>query len=191
MFRFTVTFVREPWTGRDADQLPLVLLTTVPVNVTVNVNVNAPQSVQRLRELARIMDAAVRVPGTRVRVGLDALIGLIPGLGDVAGGLTTSYTILEARRLGAPGSVLVRMVWNILIDAVVGTVPLLGDLFDIGYKANIRNVQLLERFLAYPGPTRRASRALVALLLALVALIVAGSLVLTFLIVRGLARALF
>ncbi len=147
--------------------------------------------IQRLRDLARIMDAAVRVPGTNVRFGLDALIGLIPGFGDVAGGLTTTYTILAARRLGAPGSVLVRMVWNVLIDAVVGAVPLLGDLFDIGFKANIRNVQLLDRFLASPGPTRRASRALVALLLALVFLIVLGSLALTFIIVRALVRALF
>ncbi len=145
---------------------------------------------ERLRRLARIMDDAVRVPGTNARFGLDALIGLLPGLGDVAAGATTAYTILAAQRLGAPSSVILRMVWNVLVDTAVGSIPLLGDLFDVAYKANRRNVQLLEKFLESPRATRRASRALVALALLLVALILAAGLLLTYVLVRTLWPAL-
>ena len=145
---------------------------------------------ERLRILARLMDDALPVPGTRLRFGLDALIGLIPGVGDVAGGLTTSYIILAAQKLGAPNSVLVRMVWNVLLDTAVGVVPFLGDIFDITYKANRRNVTLLEEFVAAPGKTKRASRAFVALLIALVVLIIAGGALLSFLLVRYVWRAL-
>jgi hypothetical protein len=132
----------------------------------------------------------LRVPGTNWRFGLDALVGLIPGMGDVAAGVAPSYTLVAAQRMGAPPAVLLRMVWNVLVDTVVGSVPFLGDLFDAGYKANLRNVRLLERYLAAPGTTRRASRAFLALLLALVALIVAGGLFLTYLLVRALLQAL-
>jgi uncharacterized protein DUF4112 len=144
----------------------------------------------RLRALARLMDEAVRVPGTNVRLGLDALIGLIPGLGDISGGITTSYFILAAQKLGAPNSVLARMVWNVLVDVVFGSIPFLGDVFDVAYKANVRNVRLLERYAASPQKTKRASRAFVVLLLFVVALIVAGGLFVTFLLVRTLLRAI-
>src|SRR5688572_21245158 len=147
-------------------------------------------TLDRLTTLARVMDDAVRVPGTNVRVGLDALIGLVPGVGDLAGGLTTAYTIVAGERMGAPRSVLVRMVFNVLVDTVVGSIPLLGDLFDIGYKANRRNVQLLEAFAAAPQKTQRASRAFVAFLLVLVAMIVISGLAFTFLIVRSALRAI-
>ncbi|MGH7462126.1 MAG: DUF4112 domain-containing protein [Longimicrobiales bacterium] len=151
---------------------------------------NRPPDLERLRVLARVMDDAVRVPGTNVRLGLDALIGLIPGLGDVAGGLTNSYIILGAQKLGAPTSVLLRMVWNVLVDTLFGSIPFLGDLFDIGYRANRRNVQLLEKFAANPRGTKRASRAVVALLLVLVALIAIGGAILAWLMVRAIWRGL-
>jgi hypothetical protein len=137
------------------------------------------------------MDDAVRVPGTNIRVGLDALIGLVPGVGDVAGGAATAYTIMAAERMGAPKSVLVRMVLNVLIDTVVGSIPLLGDLFDIGFKANRRNVQLLEAFAVAPQQTQRASGAFVALMLVLVGLIVAAGLAVTFLLVRAILQTIF
>jgi hypothetical protein len=144
----------------------------------------------RLRALARVMDDAVRVPGTNIRLGLDALIGLIPGLGDVSGGLTTSYFIIAAQKLGAPNTVLARMVWNVLVDVVFGSIPFLGDIFDVAYKANVRNVRLLEQYAASPQKTGRASRAFVVLLLFAVALIVSGGLVVTYLLVRALLRTL-
>lgn len=99
----------------------------------------------RLRALARLLDAAVRVPGTSFRVGLDPLLGLIPGVGDLLGAGITAYLIWEARRLGASRAVLARMVANAGLDALVGAVPLAGDVFDAAFRANLRNVRLLER----------------------------------------------
>lgn len=103
---------------------------------------------QRLRALARLMDSAIRVPGLNWRIGLDSLIGLAPGVGDAAGFCVSAYALLEARRLGAPATLLLRMGLNIALDAVVGSIPLVGDLFDAGFKANRRNLRLLERHLA-------------------------------------------
>ncbi len=137
------------------------------------------------------MDDAVRIPGTNLRFGLDALIGLIPGIGDMAGGVATAYTIVAGERMGAPKSVLVRMVWNVLVDTVVGSIPVLGDLFDIGYKANRKNVQLLEAFAVAPQKTQRASRLFVVFLLFAVGAIVAAGLALTFLLLRSALQILF
>jgi len=118
------------------------------------------------RALARLLDSAIRIPGTGIRIGLDPILGLIPGLGDVAGAGMAGYTVLLAARLGAPRSVILRMLGNVALDTLVGAVPLLGDLFDAGWKANTRNVALLERYLERPGTTRVSSRALVALVIA-------------------------
>ena len=103
---------------------------------------------RRLRGLATVLDSAVRVPGTNIRFGLDALLGLVPGIGDVAGGLASGYVLVEAARLGASRPTLVRMLGNILVEVVLGAAPVLGDLFDVGWKANARNVDLLESHLA-------------------------------------------
>jgi hypothetical protein len=115
-----------------------------------------------LRLLTRLMDEAVQVPGTRLRLGLDSLLGLLPGFGDLAGALASGYSLLVGVRAGVPGSVLVHMFLNIVIDAVVGMVPLLGDLFDVGWKANRRNLDLLEQHLERPAATRRSSSLVVA-----------------------------
>ena len=145
----------------------------------------------RLRGIARIMDDAIKIPGTNIRIGLDALLGLIPGVGDVAGGATTAYTLLAAHRLGAPKPVLIRMLFNLLVDTIVGSIPVLGDLFDIGYRANRRNVQLVERFTAMPQATERSSTAFVAVLLIALVGIVAAGLAGAFLIARALWNAVF
>jgi hypothetical protein len=149
------------------------------------------RELEGLRAMARVMDDAILVPGTRFRIGLDALIGLIPGMGDVAGGVTAAYALVVAQRLGAPRSVLLRMVWNVLVDSVLGAVPLAGDLFDAAYRANRRNVQLLERFAGAPARTARSSRLFLGLTLAALALIVLGGIVLALLAVRAIGRALF
>jgi hypothetical protein len=144
-------------------------------------------NVPRLRQLARLLDEVLRIPGTNIRFGLDAILGLIPGAGDVAGGILSAFIILQAARLGAPGSVLARMVMNVAVDSIVGAVPVLGDLFDIGWKSNTRNAALLERHTAQPQATRRASRLAVAAAVAAVLLIVAGMIALVVAIIRGLA----
>ena len=101
------------------------------------------RSVERLRRLAHLLDDRFRIPGTRYRIGLDGLIGLVPGIGDAVTTVLALYIVLEARRLGVPLTKLGRMGLNVGLDAVLGAVPLLGDLFDVAWKANRRNLELL------------------------------------------------
>ncbi|MES2305021.1 MAG: DUF4112 domain-containing protein [Gemmatimonadota bacterium] len=110
----------------------------------------------RFRGLARVWDEAIRLPIIG-RVGLDALVGLIPGLGDIAGGLLAGYGLMIAARLKAPPIVLLRMLVNIAIDTVGGVIPIAGDIFDSQFRANTRNLALLEAWLADPHGVRRRS----------------------------------
>lgn len=110
----------------------------------------------RFRALARVWDEAVRLPIIG-RVGLDAVVGLVPGLGDIAGGLVAGYGLLLAARLRAPASILLRMLFNIAIDTVGGVVPLFGDLFDTQWRTNTRNLAILEHWLDDPERARRKS----------------------------------
>jgi hypothetical protein len=144
----------------------------------------------RLRRIAWLLDDLVRVPGTSRRVGLDPLLGLLPGGGDIAGSALSAYIVFAAARLGAPSSVILRMGWNIVVDTVLGAVPLLGDLFDASWKANRRNVALLETYMEQPGPARRSSRFVVAGVLVGIAAVVIGMAVLTVLLVRWLIALL-
>lgn len=98
---------------------------------------------ERLRRLAWLLDSSIRIPGTRWSVGIDALIGLVPVLGDAAGVILSSYIVYQAARMGASKGVLARMVLNIAVEGLVGAVPIIGDLFDAGFKANQRNMRLL------------------------------------------------
>jgi hypothetical protein len=124
---------------------------------------------QRLASLAWLLDSSIPIPGTRFSVGIDALIGLFPLVGDLIGVLFSSYILSEASRLGAPKSVLMRMSFNIGIEGVVGIVPFAGDLFDAAFKANQRNVKILNDWFDRPEKTERASRAFgVALVIAVV-----------------------
>lgn len=98
----------------------------------------------RLRKICRVMDQAIQFPGTDFRLGLDSLIGLVPGVGDATSAIVSLYVIHRARKIGIRNRTAVRMLGNVLIDTVIGTVPLVGDLFDAAWKANTRNLQLLE-----------------------------------------------
>lgn len=98
-----------------------------------------------LEQLARNLDSRWHIPGTGIRFGLDAVAGLIPGVGDVAAALVSGHIILHGWRAGAPGHVIARMIGNVALDTVVGSVPVLGSVFDVYYKANNRNVRLLRR----------------------------------------------
>jgi len=107
-------------------------------------------SVQRLRRFSRLLDNAIGIPGTKFRIGIDPIIGLIPGAGDIVGTALSAYIVVEAARLGIPKAILGRMVRNIVIESVFGSVPIIGDMFDFAWKANMKNVDLLEEYLKNP-----------------------------------------
>ena len=132
------------------------------------------KNVDRLRAIATILDDAVQVPGTRIRFGLDALLGLLPGAGDAVTGVVSAYAIVLAARLGASPAVIARMAMNVLVDVATGTIPVLGDIFDIGWKANRKNVQLLEKYQANPQKASRASWLMVAMALLVMLAAIAG-----------------
>ena len=124
---------------------------------------------ERLAQLAWLLDSSIPVAGTRFTVGLEALIGLFPFVGDLIGALLSSYILSEAARLGAPKIVLTRMAFNIGLEGLAGIIPFAGDAFDAVFKANQRNVKLLNGWLDQPGKTVRASRAFgIALVLGVV-----------------------
>ena len=133
------------------------------------------RELERLRKIAWLFDQAIGVPGTRWRFGIDALFGLVPGLGDLAGAVVAVYALHVARILRAPASIQLHMLSNITVDAVVGTVPVAGDIFDFIFKAQTRNLALLEDWLASPHETSRRSRRGL-LLLPLVVLLVFATL---------------
>ena len=123
-----------------------------------------------LRKWSVLLDSAFRVPGTSLTFGLDPLLGLVPGLGDLAAPAFTALLLLHAVRMRIPRVVQLRMLMNAGIDLVIGMVPLVGDLFDAGWKANVRNLALLERH-ARPGTQPRAGDwAFVLIVLVLLAL---------------------
>lgn len=144
----------------------------------------------RLHRIAWILDDLVRVPGTSRRFGLDPVLGLLPGGGDIAGGALSAYIVIAAARLGAPSSVILRMGWNILVDTVLSAVPLLGDVFDATWKANRRNMALLESYMEQPDSAQRGSRLVLAAVLVGIAATVIGMAALTVLAVRWLVGLL-
>ncbi len=103
------------------------------------------ERLDKLDKLANAMDANWKLPFTDIRVGWDSLIGLIPGVGDTLTSLISAHIIREAHQMGVPGWVKWRMGWNILVDWLIGLVPLVGDIFDVGWKANKRNVELIKK----------------------------------------------
>lgn len=148
------------------------------------VGTHYPPQVERLRVLSRLLDNAFTIPGTRFRFGLDALVGLVPGLGDAVSAVFSSYLILQSSRLGAPRSVVNRMIANVAIDTIVGWVPLLGDLFDVGWKSNLKNMALLETHLQNPAAARSGSRRSLLLLGGVLVLLFAGAIALGVLVTR-------
>ena len=122
-----------------------------------------PVHLERLRRYAYWLDEGIRIPGTRIRIGLDPILGLIPGAGDAAGAILSGAIVLESVRQGIDRVGVLRMAANIAIDTVIGAVPVLGDLFDAGWKGNKKNLAILERHLAEPSVARKADRAIVLL----------------------------
>lgn len=100
---------------------------------------------RRLQRIAKLMDSQIRVPGLGLRIGADAVLGLVPGFGDVLTGAIGAYLIYEAQRLGIPRSAIARMIANIAVDTAIGAIPLAGDVWDFFFRANDRNMQILAR----------------------------------------------
>jgi len=117
-----------------------------------------------VRGLAKILDEAVTIPGTKTKIGLDAILGLIPGIGDLGSAAIGGYIILVASKLGVPAVVLWRMLLNLGIDTVLGAIPFAGDIFDVAFRANTKNADLLMRSLSEPAAAQRSSWWLVALI---------------------------
>lgn len=109
-----------------------------------------------VRAVARWMDTAVEIPGTNIKFGLDSVLGLLPGIGDAIASAIGGYIILAASQMGVSRVVILRMLMNLGIDTVVGSVPLVGDVLDVAWKANVKNVALLEEALADPHKSRRS-----------------------------------
>ena len=126
---------------------------------------------QALEALAWLLDSSIPIPGMRMRIGLDALLGLIPGLGDIAGTLLSAFILVQSARLGIPRVTLMRMGFNVLVDSALGIIPFAGDIFDFAWKANQRNVDLLRAHIDDPQRAKRGDWAFAALfILAVVAL---------------------
>jgi hypothetical protein len=113
------------------------------------------QRLARIDTLATLLDSALAVPGTNIRFGLDAIVGLFPGVGDFLMSLISLYIVHEARQLGAPTHLLIRMIANIAIDGIVGSAPVVGDIFDVMWRANRRNMALLYDHLRSQGEFAR------------------------------------
>lgn len=153
-------------------------------------NTTDVNEVRSSNALARLLDTAVRIPGTNIRLGLDAVLGLIPGAGDAVGALLSSYIILAAARQGASRAVLLRMIGNVAIDSVIGAIPVLGDIFDVAFKSNVRNAALLDRVASQPDAVAKSSRRVGIMLVAGLLLVLFALATLGFLIARLLWRAL-
>lgn len=143
---------------------------------------------ERYARLAELLDRAFTVPGTRWRFGVDALLGLAPGIGDFAGAVFGAYGVLVARQLGAPVALQLRMLGNVLIDALIGAIPLAGDLFDFAFKPHLRNLALLDRWRHDPARTARRTRAMLVAVPVALLLIAAASLALATAGIIALAR---
>jgi len=150
-----------------------------------------PSTLPQLRRFAVWLDAGIAVPGTSIRVGLDPLLGLVPGLGDAAGALLAAWILVEAIRMGASRATLARIAFNIAVDALVGAVPVLGDVFDVVWKANLKNVALLERHAIDPAGAGEGDRLFVVLVVGGVAALCLGLLVGGVVLTAWLVRALF
>jgi hypothetical protein len=160
-----------------------VAVPQAPQVVTVD-----PRRLARLRRIGWLLDSSIPIPGTRHTLGVDQIVGLVPGLGDLLGGLFSLYIIVEAARIGVPQGLLARMGWNVALDTLVGEVPILGDLFDIAFKANIRNLALLDGYLERPVDVRRSSRRFVALIVVGLLLLTAGAVAFAVLLLHLLSR---
>lgn len=115
------------------------------------------KNLKRIRKIARILDTAIGIPGTKFRFGLEPILGLVPGGGDLITGLISAYSIYLATSFGLEKSEILKMVRNVAIDTALGSVPIVGDIFDAYFKSNIRNLEILENHIAKTEAEKPAS----------------------------------
>jgi hypothetical protein len=132
-----------------------------------------PRELRQMDRLARLMDTQFRFPGTNFRFGLDGIIGLIPGAGDLSTFAISGYMIWVMAHNGASGYVMARMIMNVLLDALIGSIPLLGDLFDFAFKANTRNMKLMQQHYREGRHRGSAWKVIVPVLIVLLLIIIA------------------
>lgn len=140
--------------------------------------------------LALVMDEFIRVPGTKFKFGLDPLLGLLPGLGDTGSALVSAFALIQAARLGVPKILLARMSLNILINELVGIVPVVGDAFSFWFKSNARNYQIIKNHAAAPGVARRSDWIFVMAVLVVLGAIVLCGLLISLFIIQQIAKTL-
>ena len=116
-------------------------------NINEHSQIKAQAAIARLERFSKLTDSSIGIPFTKFNIGLEAVIGLIPVIGDAAGLILSSYVLIEAQRLGVSKRIKTKMIINMLIDFVGGLVPLFGDIFDAFFKANTRNTRLLKKYL--------------------------------------------
>ena len=134
-------------------------------------NVKKENYSDSLGKLAWLLDASIKVPFTRWRIGLDGLVGLIPGVGDAVAGVASMWIVLAGVRRGAPFTVVLRMLLNVAVETIIGSIPIIGDLFDFVFRANLRNMDLIRQYEKDPSRTHKKSRWGLILTLALLFLV--------------------
>ena len=160
-------------------------------NLSTNHHPSHAPRLKRMRQLTRLLDNAIEIPVIKKRIGLDPIIGLIPGGGDTVSAALSGYIIIEAALMGVPREALIRMVINLVLDTAVGTVPVVGDVFDMVSKANVRNMQIVESHIkVQPQPNVvKTDKLFIGLLIAglLIFALVVGSI--TTLVLTSIVRA--
>jgi len=142
------------------------------------------------RWIAYFMDEVIRVPGTKFRFGLDPLLGLIPGIGDTSSALVSAIALVQAVRLGVPKILLMRMAMNVLVNEIIGVVPVVGDAFSFWFKSNARNYDIIKNHRLGATPPRASDWLFVIGILILLVVIVGAGIAISFLILGALARLL-
>jgi hypothetical protein len=147
-----------------------------------------PAVLERLRRFSYWLDEGIPIPGTRIRIGLDPILGVIPGAGDAAGAILAGAIVVESLRQRISRYAVVRMAANVVIDTVIGSIPVLGDLFDAGWKSNQRNLAILERHIAESPGSKQEDRAFVLLIGGALLVVCAGVIVLALMLTAKVLR---
>jgi hypothetical protein len=163
----------------------MVVADKVHIAEVVEPEEKLPPDLIALRKFAYLMDQAFPVPGTNIRVGLDAVLGLIPGIGDVMGAMLSTWVIAGALRHRVPMRVILRMVLNISIDLIFGAIPVAGDVFDFLYEENMKNMRLLEKHRDRTRSPRHTSE-IAMILVAIIAFLVLLALTMIVLVVAAI-----